>query len=332
MPQRSTETLLVPIRAIRYFLAMNGDEPNLPPVVSTPPPLPPAISEEAGQPGENDPIVPRWRWAIHLILFTAYVLGIGLISNAKIPADPGEQREAILPATSGALVQLALGELAVFAVFVAVALVFSRAGARQMLLKWRNGAKTLIYGLAYSVGLRLAIAILAAIVLGPILMKSKDPKAVEAFRPKTENLINAEALKDPVYLGLTVTLISFVVAGFREELWRAGMLAGLRGVAPKMFGCKKGRYGAVVIAAVIFGLGHLAQGPGAAALTGALGLGLGIIMVRHESIWEAVFAHGFFDATTFVLLYVVQTYFPGQLPGMPAALFSGAAAWLQCGS
>ena len=33
-----------------------------------------------------------------------------------------------------------------------------------------------------------------------------------------------------------------------------------------------------------------------------LGVGLGAIMVYHQSIWPAVFAHGIFDATTFALL------------------------------
>jgi membrane protease YdiL (CAAX protease family) len=35
---------------------------------------------------------------------------------------------------------------------------------------------------------------------------------------------------------------------------------------------------------------------------GVLGLGLGLIMVFHRSIWPAVLAHGFFDATTMALL------------------------------
>ena len=70
---------------------------------------------------------------------------------------------------------------------------------------------------------------------------------------------------------------------------------------------------AVAIAAVIFGLGHLPQGWGGVAMTGALGLGLGWIIVRHQSAREAIFAHGFFDATTFAALYLVIKYFPDAL-------------------
>jgi len=63
-----------------------------------------------------------------------------------------------------------------------------------------------------------------------------------------------------------------------------------------------GRIWAVAIAAVVFGLGHLALGPLAVGAAALLGLGLGLIMVLHGSIWPAVFAHGMFDATTFALL------------------------------
>jgi len=48
-------------------------------------------------------------------------------------------------------------------------------------------------------------------------------------------------------------------------------------------------------------------------LTGVLGIGLGLIIFKKQSIWPAVFAHGFFDATTFLFLYVMVK-FPNLLP------------------
>ncbi|MDB6109069.1 MAG: Abortive infection protein, partial [Pedosphaera sp.] len=67
------------------------------------------------------------------------------------------------------------------------------------------------------------------------------------------------------------------------------------------------------VAAVIFGLGHTAQGWSGVAITAFLGLGLGAIMLRHRSIWEAVIAHGFFDAGTFALLYCIAKFHPELL-------------------
>lgn len=295
---------------------MNSDEFNPPP--ATPPPLPPRISPEQVDEWQAR-WRPRWAWAIHLILFAGYVLGIGLIGHNS-GLKEGEKRQSILQDSSSELLQVALVEMAMFGAMVALALAFSRASGRQLLLKWKEGAKTIAWGAFYSLVLRLGIAILTLILLAPIFLSSKDPKALEEFRPKTENLINPKALEDPLYLALTLTVISFVVAGFREELWRAGVLAGLRGVAPQYFSTRKGQYAAVMIAAVIFGLGHLPQGYGGAIMTGALGVGLGIIMVRHQSIWEAVFAHGFFNATSFALLFIMLKYFPDKFPGLPAGL------------
>lgn len=37
-------------------------------------------------------------------------------------------------------------------------------------------------------------------------------------------------------------------------------------------------------------------------MTAVLGFLLGMIMVLHQSIWPAVIAHGFFDATSMALL------------------------------
>ena len=58
----------------------------------------------------------------------------------------------------------------------------------------------------------------------------------------------------------------------------------------------------MVLVAVIFGLAHAGMGWGAVFMTTLLGVGLGAIMVWYNSIWEAVLAHGFFNATTFVFL------------------------------
>ena len=61
---------------------------------------------------------------------------------------------------------------------------------------------------------------------------------------------------------------------------------------------------------MIFGFGHLPMGALAACLTGLLGFGLGLIMVRHQSVWPAVIAHGMFDATSLAILPLVAKNLP----------------------
>ena len=124
-----------------------------------------------------------------------------------------------------------------------------------------------------------------------------------ANRPEVESLVDVGVMRtDPLYYWLTITLVSFVVAGLREELWRAGFLAALRALWPGVFACRRGQMGAVVIIAVVFGAAHLGQGALAAGMAGLLGVMLGGIMVFHQSVWPAVIAHGMFDATSMALL------------------------------
>jgi membrane protease YdiL (CAAX protease family) len=255
---------------------------------------------------------PKWRWAIHVGLLASYVLGLG-IAGALLRSDTHKGGgSSAMPSSVRALVSMCATELGFFAAIFAIAWIFSRARPNELFLKWRGGLRPIAWGILYSVVLRVVIAMVGLLALAPIVA-AKGKGAVEELRPKTEAVVDMEALKDPVYLVFALTAVSFVMAGFREELWRAGMLAGLAGVAPTLFSTRRGQYISVAIAAVIFGLGHLPQGWGGVAITGVLGLGLGWIIVRHQSAWEAIMAHGFFDATTFAALYLVIKYFPDAL-------------------
>lgn len=274
-------------------------ESDLPPVLGeTPPPLPAPR--------------PRWRWAVHTGLLAAYVIGLGLAGAIlRRGGDKGAPTPA-MPSDLGALAKICAGEMIGFLLIFLLACVFSRVSRDELFLKWRGGLRPILLGMVYSVALRIAIAIVTIAMFLPVVL-TKGKEAVEEMRPKTEAVVNMEAVKDPAYMLFAVTVVSFVVAGFREELWRVGMMAGLAGLAPAIFSSRKGQFYAVLIAAIIFGFGHLPQGWGGVVVTAALGVGLGTIIILHRSAWEAILAHGFFDATTFAALYVILKYFPEAL-------------------
>jgi membrane protease YdiL (CAAX protease family) len=77
----------------------------------------------------------------------------------------------------------------------------------------------------------------------------------------------------------------------------------MRALWPNTFGDRDGQIAAVALIAI---LAHLSMGVFAAALAILIGFFLGITMVVHKSIWPAVFAHGFWDATTFALLPLIR--------------------------
>lgn len=213
-----------------------------------------------------------------------------------------------LTRTAKGLILTSFLQLAIFGAIFALGWLASRASRTDLLWPWRGGLWTVPLGIVYSVALRFALALAAVFIFSFLIIgKVVSVQAVQDFartnRPDVGALVDVAALRaDPLYFWLTLTLVSFVVAGLREELWRSAVLAAFRILWPRWFGSRPGEIAAVTAIAVVFGLGHVAMGPLGVAAATLLGIGLGVIMVLHRSIWPAVIAHGMFDATTFALL------------------------------
>ena len=76
-----------------------------------------------------------------------------------------------------------------------------------------------------------------------------------------------------------LTFFSFVVAGFGEELWRVATMRGLVEIAPRTMAPFAKNAVAVVVSALIFGIGHLYQGVFGVVLTAFIGIALGATYV-----------------------------------------------------
>lgn len=255
------------------------------------------------------PAVSRNRWWIHLTLITGYILAVGLLGLGR-----RRTHTAVLSHTVGGLLSVCTLELLVFGLIFGLACFASRATSGDLLLRWHGKIKPVLWGVGYSVALRLILAFLV-IAIGIALMATRvmTPDSLKGFvsnnRPDVETLIDVTAMRNnPAYFWLTLTFVSFIVAGLREELWRSAFLAGMRALWPQRFGTRAGQVLAVFICAIFFGLGHLAMGPLAVCMAGFLGVGLGLIMIFHASIWPAVIAHGIFDATTMAMLPWVMAH------------------------
>ncbi len=251
----------------------------------------------------------RSRWRIHLLLITGYILAVGLLGLSRRGTHT-----AVLSPTVGGLLAVCALELLVFGLIFGLALFASRATRDDLLLRWQGKIKPVLWGAGYSIALRIALALLViAIGIGLMATRVMSPDSLKDFfssnRPGVETIIDVAAMRNnPAYFWLTLTLVSFVVAGLREELWRAAFLAGMKAVWPHRFGSRAGQVLAVIICAIVFGLGHLAMGSLAVCLAGFLGVGLGLIMIFHGSIWPAVIAHGIFDATSMAMLPWVMAH------------------------
>ena len=251
----------------------------------------------------TEPAKSRSRWWIHLILITGYIVVVGILGLGR----RGNQT-AVLSRTVGGLLSVCAWELVVFGLIFGLACFASRATRDDLLLRWRGKFRPILLGAGYSVALRLAVAVLfIAIAAGLVVTRVMSPDSLRDFisshRPGVETIIAVSAMRNnPAYFWLTLTMVSFVVAGLREELWRSAFLAGMKALWPQCFGSRGGQILAVVICSIVFGFAHLAMGSVAACMAGLLGVGLGLIMILHGSIWPAVIAHGLFDATSMAML------------------------------
>ncbi|MEP6810542.1 MAG: CPBP family intramembrane glutamic endopeptidase [Chthoniobacterales bacterium] len=245
----------------------------------------------------------RWRWWVHLILIGGFFLPFVLFSHERAGPSLGNNTRDLL--TSSAT------NIGVFALVFGVAWLISRASSDQMFLLWRPGWWVAPLGLAYSLLIRLFVGIVAIGVVAVLLAtKVVTQETLQQLSPTkmvdVGKIVDVSAMQhQPPYFWLTVTLVSFVVAGLREELWRAGTLAAMRALWPRLFATRAGEIVAVAIIAVGFGAAHIVMGPIAAILAGLLGFLLGLIIIFHRSIWPAVIAHGCFDALSFALLPLV---------------------------
>jgi membrane protease YdiL (CAAX protease family) len=224
----------------------------------------------------------------------------------------------MLPPTRAGLLVIAAQELFLFGLLFSAAWFLSRVTAQELLLSWRGRVRPVLIGLLDSILLRVSVSVAMLIFMQVTIALGSDPAELAArLRPEVEQIVDTRALvDDPVYLALCLTLISFVVAGFREELWRAGLLAGLSALFPKLFTTTPKRLIAIALAALLFGAGHITQGIGGVAAATLLGFGLGLVMVGRRSTWQAVLAHGFFNAASFVGLYLLAKYRPDLLPSV----------------
>jgi membrane protease YdiL (CAAX protease family) len=240
-----------------------------------------------------------------------FVLALYVVVPALLGAFRGGGDGALIPGSVRDVLLVCSFELALFGAAFALAVWLGRLRKDDLLLRW-GGRWVVPRAAAWSLALRFGVGIVLAVALGIWHLTTGAPvDNLGGLRPKVEAMVDVEALRDPVYMVLMLTLVSFVLAGLREELWRVGMIALLGRVLPRCFGGRLGPWLAIVPAAILFGLAHTPQGWMGVAATTGLGLGLGAIMLLHRSLWDAVLAHGFFNAATFAVLPWIAQHLGG---------------------
>jgi len=137
---------------------------------------------------------------------------------------------------------------------------------------------------------------LAAIVFIAMYLSEKA-----GFRRDLSKFKDVQGNLELAALGVFYALIG---AGFYEEFMFRGFL--MQGLA-MFFGASRGAWiAACVVQGALFGAAHAYQNPLGIAITGTLGVLMGLLVLASgRNLWPVIIGHGLFDASRFVLFYFV---------------------------
>ena len=135
---------------------------------------------------------------------------------------------------------------------------------------------------------------LAAIVFIVMYVSEKT-----GFRRDLSKFKDVQGNLDLAVLGVFYALIG---AGFYEEFTFRGFL--MQGLAMIFGGSRSAWIVACIVQGALFGVAHAYQNPLGIAITGTLGVLMGLLVLASgRNLWLVIIAHGFFDASRFVLFY-----------------------------
>jgi membrane protease YdiL (CAAX protease family) len=116
------------------------------------------------------------------------------------------------------------------------------------------------------------------------------------------DLSKFKPLEGNLELAVLSVFYALIGAGFYEEFTFRGFL--MQGLA-MLFGGSRGAWiGACLVQGALFGLAHTYQNPLGIAITGTLGILMGLLVLASgRNLWAVIIGHGLFDASRFVLFY-----------------------------
>ena len=106
--------------------------------------------------------------------------------------------------------------------------------------------------------------------------------------------------QDPVLLAVWLGPVIWLQAALYEEFARVFAVTRLW----QVWGSREGKVLVIVGYSLLFGLGHLYEGPVGVAMTAFIGLVLGLHFLVHGRVWPLIIAHGLYN--TIVLSFLVS--------------------------
>jgi membrane protease YdiL (CAAX protease family) len=216
----------------------------------------------------------RWRYFIDIVALVAVTFLLDAVVGAFVPVPINLERGFVFDAIGKMLL-----------VGVAWGLIRLRGETLADIGLKRPGswARTFITGIG-----------LAAIVFIAIYFSEKA-----GFR---RDLSKFKDVQGNLELTLFGVFYASIGAGFYEEFMFRGFL--MQGLA-MFFGASRSAWAiACLVQGALFGAAHAYQNPLGIAITGTLGVFMGLLVLASGcNLWPVIIGHGLFDASRFVLFY-----------------------------
>ena len=216
----------------------------------------------------------RWRYLIDIVVLVAVTFLLDAVLGAFIPAPINWEKGFVFDA---------IGKMLLVGVAWGLIRLRGETLADIGLKRPVSWMRTFMIGIG-----------LAAIVFVAIYFSEKA-----GFRRDLSKFKEVQGNLQLAVLGVFYALIG---AGFYEEFMFRGFL--MQGLA-MLFGASRGAWiVACIVQGALFGLAHAYQNPLGMAITGTLGVLMGLLVLASgRNLWPVIIGHGLFDASRFVLFY-----------------------------
>ena len=215
----------------------------------------------------------RWRYLIDIIVLVAVTFLFDTVLGAFVPAPINLEKGFVFDA---------IGKMLLIGVAWGLIRLRGERLADIGLKRPESWTRTLIIGVG-----------LAAIVFVAMYLSEKA-----GFR---RDLSKFKDVHGNPELAFVAVLYALIGAGFYEEFTFRGFL--MQGLAMLVGGGRSAWIGCVLQGA-LFGAAHAYQNPLGIAITGTLGILMGLLVLASgRNLWAVIIGHGLFDASRFVLFY-----------------------------
>ena len=217
----------------------------------------------------------RWRYLIDIAVLVAVTFLLDAVLDAFIHVPINLEKGFILDA---------IGKMLLVGIGCGLVLLRGERLADIGLKRPASWMRTFMIGIGF-----------AAIVFIAMYVSEKA-----GFRRDLSKFKPVEGNPELAVLGVFYALIG---AGFYEEFTFRGFL--MQGLAMFFGGSRSAWIVACIVQGALFGVAHAYQNPLGIAITGALGVLMGLLVLASgRNLWLVIIGHGLFDASRVVLFYL----------------------------